>query len=78
MAKKRDVHRHEVKANLQVPFLAKAGSSLELQIYVRKEKIGEIKIGRGSLYWRGRRRQTDKRISWSSFAEMMDDLAYRS
>jgi len=78
MATKRENRKHEVKADLQVPILAKAGSSLKLQIYASKEKIGEIIIGRGSLYWYGRKRQRAKRISWSRFAEMMDQLAYRS
>lgn len=76
MVKKRSVKKHEVRADFQVPILAKAGSSLRLIIYARKEKIGEIIIGRGSLYWYGRKRQRSKRISWSAFAEMMDELAY--
>ena len=37
---------------------------------------GELTIGRGSLFWRGGRRQKEKRLSWSRFAELMDDLAY--
>ncbi len=68
---------HTVKAALHVPGLSKAGSSLTLHIYARKEKIGEIELGRGSLFWRGGKRQKRKRIGWSRFAEMMDDLAYR-
>jgi hypothetical protein len=67
---------HTVKAELHVPGLSKAGSSLTLLIYAHKEKIGEIELGRGSLFWRGGKRQKRKRISWSRFAEMMDDLAY--
>ena len=56
--------------------LAKAGSSLELEIYASKEKLGTLIIGRGSLYWYGRNRHKSKRISWTRFAEMMDELAY--
>jgi hypothetical protein len=67
---------HTVKAALHVPGLSKAGSSLTLHIYARKEKIGEIELGRGSLFWRGGKRQIRKRIGWTRFAEMMDDLAY--
>jgi hypothetical protein len=59
-----------------VPGLAKAGSSLTLKLYARGEKLGEITLGRGSLYWCGRYRQKRKRISWTRFAEMMDTLAY--
>lgn len=68
--------KHEVRGLLTVPNLAKAGSSLNLEIFDRDEKIGELVIGRGSLFWYGRRRQRSKRISWSRFAEFMDDLAY--
>ena len=67
---------HTVRAALHVPGLSKAGSSLTLLIYAHMEKIGEIELGRGSLFWRGGKRQKRKRIGWSRFAEMMDDLAY--
>jgi hypothetical protein len=75
--KRREKRTHAVKAELQVPGLSKAGSSLRLEIYASKLKIGEVLIGRGSLYWYGRHRQKRKRISWTRFAEMMDELAYR-
>jgi len=67
---------HSVRAALHVPGLSKAGTSLTLQIYARKEKIGEIELGRGSLFWRGGKRHSRKRIGWTRFAEMMDKLAY--
>jgi hypothetical protein len=70
------VRKHEVKADLANFELAKARSSLTLQIYANKEKIGELEIGRGSLYWQGRKKQKSKRLDWSRFADMMDDLAY--
>jgi hypothetical protein len=42
---KRRVQRtHAVKAELQVPGLSKAGSSLSLKIYASKLKLGEIMI----------------------------------
>jgi hypothetical protein len=69
-------HKHEVKAGLSNFDLAKAGSSLNLQIYANKEKIGELEVGRGSLYWYGRGRHKSKRINWTKFADMMDRLAY--
>lgn len=67
---------HRVSASLQVPQLTRAGSSLLLQIYAGDQKIGEVILGRGSMTWRGRKRTLSKRISWSRFAEMMDELAY--
>jgi hypothetical protein len=65
-----------VKADLANFDLAKAGSSLNLQIYAAGEKIGELEVGRGSLFWYGRNRHKSKRINWTRFAEMMDRLAY--
>lgn len=70
--------KHAVRAELSVQELTKAGTSLTLEISARGEKLGELEIGRGALYWRGGRRQTKKRLSWSRFAELMDDLAYGS
>ncbi len=71
-----NLRKHEVKADLANFELAKARSSLNLQIYANDEKIGELEIGRGSLYWYGRNRHRSKRIDWSRFAAMMDVLAY--
>ena len=76
MAKESVLRRHSVKASLQVMELAKAGSSLDLEIYASKQKLGTMIIGRGSLFWYGRGRKNRKRISWTRFAEMMDELAY--
>jgi len=69
-------HAYEVKAEISNATLAKAKSALTLQIYRRHVKLGEIQIGRGSLFWAGARRQSAKRIHWGRFAEMMDRLAY--
>ena len=74
--KKKTVRKHKVTARVQILDLTKAGSSMEFDIYAQDEKIGTIVIGRGSLTWRGGRRQRDKRLSWSQFAELMDRHAY--
>ncbi len=74
--KKKALKKHSVRANLQVMELTRAGSSLDLEIYADNEKIGTMIIGRGSLVWIGGKRQLRKRIPWSRFAEMMDELAY--
>lgn len=76
MPRKRARRKHSVKASFRVMELSKAGSSIELEIYASKEKIGTLRIGRGSLFWFGRSRHKSKRIAWSRFAEMMDELAY--
>ena len=68
--------RFKVRAELDNFELAKAKSALKLLIYSRGEKVGELQVGRGSLYWWGARRQKEKRVGWGKFAEMMDLLAY--
>ena len=76
MKKKPSARKHAVKASIQVHELSKAGTSIEFEIYASGEKIGTLVIGRGSLIWRGGRRQKEKPISWTKFAEQMDELAY--
>ena len=68
--------KHEVKVKIENFTLAKAKSALTLQIYSRDEKLGELQVGRGSLYWWGANRQKEKRVAWGRFAEMMNRLAY--
>ncbi len=77
MAKVSAARTHVVRAEMKVNELTRAGSSLTLNIFASNRKIGQILIGRGSLYWYGGRRKKAKRISWSRFAQMMDDKAYK-
>lgn len=72
VADKRFVVRGAV-ANI---LLAKAGSAMTLQIFDKDEKLGELEIGRGSLFWCGSSRKKRKRIPWARFAEMLNHLAY--
>jgi hypothetical protein len=71
---KRKRIKHAVKASLEVPGLARPAA--RLKVYADRQKLGEITLGRGSLYWYGRHRQKHRRISWTRFAAMMDELAY--
>jgi hypothetical protein len=76
MPRKKSRKKHSVRADLHVKELTKTGSSLNLEIYANKEKIGTLILGSGSLFWFGRKRQKRKRIDWTRFADMMDQLAY--
>jgi hypothetical protein len=67
---------HNVKATLNVKELTKAGSSLKLELSANNRRLGELQIGQGSLYWRGKNRKVYKRIDWTSFAEWMNKEAY--
>jgi hypothetical protein len=75
-AKKHVERKHAVRGTLKVHEFTKAGTSLNLEISAKGEKIGDLEIGRGGLYWRGGKRNKRKRLSWTRFAELMDSLAY--
>jgi hypothetical protein len=75
-AKRRLERKHAVRGTLKVHEFSKAGTSLNLEISAGGEKIGELEIGRGGLYWWGGHRQKRKRLSWTRFAELMDSVAY--
>ena len=69
--------KHSVKATFQIFDLSKAGTSLELEVFEQKtktkrQKIGTVIIGRGSLTWIKRKGQIGKRMSWSRLAEIME------
>ena len=78
MGRKRAKRTHLVSADLRIQQLSKAGTSLELEIFELGRKIGTLTVGRGSLFWRGGKRQKEKQIRWGRFAAVMDDLAYES
>src|SRR3989454_11763642 len=62
--------RHVVKAQLANFELVKAGSSLRLQIFSNEEKIGQLEVGRGALYWDGRNRTRRERVGWARLPEV--------
>jgi len=68
--------KHTVQCDVRIPELTKSGSSVWFAIHAEGEKIGTIVLGRGSLTWYGGKRQKGKRISWSRFAELMDQHCY--
>lgn len=69
--------KHAVKAEIQNIELTKASTAMTLTIMANKERLGELVIGRGAIYWTGAHRHTSKRISWTAFADMMNKLAYK-
>ena len=69
--------RHHVSATLGIQELSKAGTSIKLFVHRDEQKIGEMDIGRGAIYWRGGNKQKWERIDWTRFAEMMDEMVYR-
>lgn len=76
MARKKVRRKHMVKGKVTIQSLSKTGTSAEFEIYADEEKIGHLVIGRGSLIWHGGKRKSRKMISWTRFAELMDDFTY--
>jgi hypothetical protein len=68
--------RHHVSATLGIQELSKAGTSIKLFVHRDDQKLGEMDIGCGAIYWRGGNKQKWERIDWTRFAEMMDELVY--
>jgi hypothetical protein len=73
MAKQKLARTHKVRANVRNLDLTKAGTSINLAVYAKGEKIGTVEIGRGSLRWFGRKKHRGKRISWSKLADWMEN-----
>lgn len=65
----------EVNAELSNVNIVKAKSALTFTVCAKKHMVGELVVGRGSLYWKGRGKHKAKRIPWSHFADRMDELA---
>jgi hypothetical protein len=71
--RKRSRRKHSVSASVQIHQLSKAGTSIDFEIFADEEKIGTMIIGRGSLTWYGRNRKKPIELSWTRFAELMDE-----
>lgn len=74
--RKQDSQRHRVDATLHNVDVTRAGSSIRLRIYDRKRKLGELEIGRGSIFWCGAKKQSRKRLWWGKVAKLLNQLAY--
>lgn len=66
--------KHQVKASMSSLDLSKAGSGISLVIDCNNEKLGTIRIGHGSMMWKAASSRTFKRIDWTRFAKMMEDI----
>ena len=69
--------KHEVKVQVQVLELSKAGSGITLEISSEGERLGTIEIGHGSFGWRrGRGKSGFRRVDWTTFASWLNDRLY--
>jgi hypothetical protein len=65
--------KHEVEVSVKVLDLSKVGSGIDLVIKSDGVRLGTMRIGHGSIQWRGGSKQKFKRIGWAAFAKMMDE-----
>jgi hypothetical protein len=70
--------RYSVEASLANVSLARAGSGITLLVFERGRKLGELQVGRGSIFWWGAMKQRRKRLDWRRVAEELNRLAYGS
>ncbi|PYT03142.1 MAG: hypothetical protein DMF65_04845 [Acidobacteria bacterium] len=69
--------KHEVRVNVQVLELSKAGSAIRLEIFAEGEKLGEIEIGHGSFGWRkASGKRGFQRRDWSTFTDWLNEMLY--
>lgn len=66
--------KHQVKASMSSLDLSKAGSGISLSIDCNDEKLGTLRIGHGSMMWKAANLRSFKRIDWTRFAKMMEDI----
>lgn len=77
MATKKEIaERFTVDASLMNVAVTRAGSSIKLKVLDRGKKLGELHIGRGSIFWWGAKKQRRKRLWWGRLAEELNRLAY--
>ena len=74
--RRKKAQRYSVEATLKNVELVRAGSSIRLEVFRRGAKLGELQIGRGSIFWWGAKRRTRKRLRWDRVAEQLNRLAY--
>ena len=66
--------KHEVKVQVQVLELSKAGSGITLEISSEGERLGTIEIGHGSFGWRkASGKRGFRRVDWTTFAGWLNE-----
>src|SRR5690606_34676990 len=68
--------KHRVDLALTARDITRLGTSVQLEVFAEGVKLGDLDIGSGSVAWRGRHRRSWKRIDWTRFAELMEQVPY--
>jgi len=72
--RRKAIQKHAVNISLKAWDIAKAGAAVRLKVRGRKGLLGTIEIGQGSFGWKSAHGKAGfRRISWSRFAERMEN-----
>jgi hypothetical protein len=79
MGRTDDAWRHEIRISLRsASVLTKADSALLIEIRDEGELQGHLEVGRGSVIWWGRNKQSGKRVPWARFIQALEDTPGRT
>lgn len=68
------MRKHTVAVDLTYLELVKARPALRLPLEANSNELGELQIGRRSLFWMGGSRRKAKRIDWTRSASLIHQL----
>ena len=68
--------KHKVTATMVSHELTRAGSGIKLDIFGNNLRLGTLLVGQGSMQWTPAKKQSSKRIDWTTFAQKMADEEY--
>ncbi len=71
-AKAATAQKHTVNLSLRATDIAKAGAAVTFRVKNRDGLLGTIEIGQGTFGWKGHKKKTFKRISWTAFADLLN------
>ena len=60
---------HRVK--FSIPEAELANLDVEFKVRVNGQKLGELKVSKDGLWWKGRKKQLKEKIAWTRFDELM-------
>lgn len=63
--------RHHIEISLPTKPLKNVDTTIS--IWSDREKLGELRVSRGSLDWKPAGKRAVKRISWERLAEMLNE-----
>jgi hypothetical protein len=68
---------HKVFVDLEASAVEVKAKDVVFKIYRRKRKLGELRVSRGAIVWRGRFDQLGRKLSWRRFDDLMQQVAPR-